>query len=125
MKYLCQAYGKEEDWNELGKAEQDELLAQDEVMRQRGDLVAAVEPTVTTVRSWDGPPKTESRSFADLPAPLAGFGVIEAESLEEAILLVARTPCAKAKGAVELRPIGMAGNLPYIWPKEDKVEPKP
>ena len=54
MKYLCLAYGSEKDWKELTEQEQDALLAQDEVIRKRGALMAAVETTVTTVRAWDG-----------------------------------------------------------------------
>ena len=40
MKYLCLAYGDEKDWKQLTKAKQDALLKQDEVLRQRGDLVS-------------------------------------------------------------------------------------
>ncbi|MGI8899046.1 MAG: hypothetical protein ACR2IB_11715 [Pyrinomonadaceae bacterium] len=32
MKYLCLAYGDEKDWKVLSKSEQDELLAQDQVL---------------------------------------------------------------------------------------------
>jgi hypothetical protein len=106
MKYLCLAYGDEEAWNALTKKEQDDLLAQDEVLRKRGDLVAAVEPTATTVTAWDGTPTTTDRAFASARVPLAGFGIIEAADLSEAIRLIADTPCARARGAVELRPIG-------------------
>ena len=105
MKYLCLAYGNERDWERLSKEQQDELLAQDEVLRQRGDIVAAVATTATTVRAWDGTPTTESETFAHTKAPLAGFSIIEAPDLEEAVRLVADTPCARAKGAVEVRPI--------------------
>ena len=105
MKYLCLAYGNERDWERLDKQEQDELLAQDEVLRQRGDIVAAVATTATTVRAWDGTPTTTSETFAHTKAPLAGFSIIEAPTLDEAVRLVADTPCARAKGAVELRPI--------------------
>ena len=105
MKYLCLAYGNERDWKRLDKQQQDELLAQDEVLRQRGDVVAAVATTATTVRAWDGIPTTTSETFAHTKAPLAGFSIIEAPDLEEAVRLVADTPCARAKGAVELRPI--------------------
>jgi hypothetical protein len=105
MKFLCLAYGDEKDWQALSKSEQEALLVQDEVLRRRGDLVAALEPTVTTVRAWDGTPETENRAFSDLRLPLAGFGIIEAADLNEAIQLVAQTPCARARGAVELRPI--------------------
>jgi hypothetical protein len=47
MRFLCLAYGKEEDWIALPEARRAELWARDEVLRQRGDLVAVVgEPTV-------------------------------------------------------------------------------
>jgi hypothetical protein len=36
--------------------------------------------------------------------PLVGFSVIEASSIEEVIELVAGTPCARAKGYIEIRP---------------------
>jgi hypothetical protein len=102
------AYGAEEGWNELSKAEQDELLAQDELLRQRGDIVvAAVELTATTVTAWDGKPATTEDTFAHARVPLAGFGIIDAADLDEAIKLVANTPCARAKGAVVLRPISV------------------
>jgi hypothetical protein len=105
MKYLCLAYGDEKDWNVLTKKEQDEMLAQDEVLRKRGALMAAVQTTTTTVRAWDGNPITTDGAFADSMAPLAGFSIIEAADLEEVIQLVAGTPCARAKGAIEIRPI--------------------
>lgn len=105
MKYLVLAYGDEKDWNALSKEEQEELLAQDEVLRRRGDTVAAVQPTATVVRAWDGTPTTTDGPFAETRPGLAGFGIIEARDLDEAIQLVANTPCARAGGAVEIRPI--------------------
>jgi hypothetical protein len=41
MKFLCLAYGAEKDWKALTKDEQDALLAQDDVLRKRGALMAA------------------------------------------------------------------------------------
>jgi hypothetical protein len=105
MKYLVLAFGAEEDWKALSESEQGALLAQDEVLRNGGALVAAVETAVTTVRAWDGTPAATDGAFTDSRLPLAGFGVIDAANLNEAIQLVAKTPCARAKGAVELRPI--------------------
>jgi hypothetical protein len=105
MKFLCLAYGAEEDWKALSKDEQDKLLAQDEILRKRGALMAAVEPGVTTVRAWDGDPDAVGEPFARVDVPLAGFSVIEAEDVDHAVRLVAETPCARAKGAIEIRPI--------------------
>ncbi len=105
MKYLCLAYGDEKGWKALSKTEQQALLAQDEVIRRRGALMAAVEPAVTTVRAWDGKPTITQESVARLSAPLAGFSLIEADGIDEVIELVAATPCARAKGYIEIRPI--------------------
>jgi hypothetical protein len=105
MKYLCLAYGAEKDWKALTKSEQDALLAQDEIVRKHGALMAAVEPAVITVRAWDGKPTVTNNGVAELPVPLAGFSVIEAADIDEVIKLVAATPCARAKGFIEIRPI--------------------
>jgi hypothetical protein len=105
MKFLCLAYGDGKDWKALTKEDQDALLAQDEVIRKRGALMAAVETTVVTVRAWDGNPKVTEGGFAVSNAPLAGFSIIEAADVNEVIRLVAGTPCARAKGAIEIRPI--------------------
>jgi hypothetical protein len=37
--------------------------------------------------------------------PVAGFAVIEAATLEEASAIVSRTPCAVARGVVEVWPL--------------------
>ena len=80
MKYLCLAYGDEKDWNVLTKKEQDEMLAQDEVLRKRGALVAAVQTTTTTVRAWDGNPITTDGAFADSTAHPDGAWALHARS---------------------------------------------
>jgi hypothetical protein len=104
MKFLCLAYCSEKDWLDLSKQEQEELLANDEVLRRRGDLVMAVQPDVATVTAWDGRPKVTNQTFSTLRHPLAGFAVIEADNIDEVIRLVANTPCARANGAIEIRP---------------------
>jgi len=105
MKFLCLAYGDEKDWKALSKAEQDDMLAADEALRRRGALMAAVKTKVATVTAWDGEPRTTEGPFANLAVPLAGFSVIEAANVEEAVRLVVGTPCARARGAIEIRPI--------------------
>lgn len=104
MKYLCLAYGDEKDWKALSQSEQEALLAQDEVLRKRGDMVAPV-GECTTVRTINDEVSTSRSPFARAQAPLAGFTLIEARDLDEAIALVSGTPCAQAKGAVEIWPV--------------------
>ena len=48
---------------------------------------------------------TSAEQFLRSDLPIAGFGVIEAPSLEEAIRLVSKTSCAVAHGVVEVWPL--------------------
>ena len=111
MKFLCLAYGSEADWQMLTAQQQQNLLQQDTVLRQRGDLVAAVEDCVTVVQAWDGSPRTSPMSISLARWPLAGFSIIDAADVAEAIRLVTNTPCARAGGAVEIRPISLSNDI--------------
>ncbi len=104
MKFLCLAYGDEEGWNSLSEDEKREVLAQDTVIRDRGNLMSAVKTKVISVRNWDRDLKVTDEPYARHELPLAGFSVIEAESIDEVIGLVSNTPCARAKGVIEIRP---------------------
>jgi hypothetical protein len=105
MKFLCLAYGNENEWKELSNTVQNGLLAQDEILRKRGDVVGAVEADAATVRVENGAPTVERDSLADSNLPLVGFYIIEARDRDEAVHLIHDTPCAGANGAVELREI--------------------
>jgi hypothetical protein len=47
----------------------------------------------------------ERGSFMSSALPVAGFGIIEAATIEEAVQLVSKTPCAVAHGVVEVWPL--------------------
>ena len=112
MKFLCLAYGSEADWKALSAQEQAELLAQDEKIRKQGHFMAAVQTAVTTVTNWDGKLVTKNASYPELTVPLAGFSIIEAENVDEVVKLVSNSPCARAHGAVEIRPFLDLGGQP-------------
>jgi|GEM_PF-295499 hypothetical protein len=104
MKFLCLGYGDEKGWKGLSCSQQADALANDERLRERGDIVAAVAPA-TVVRAWGGTPDTARGPFARTELPLAGFALIEAENLEEVIALIAKSPCPVARGAVDVWPV--------------------
>ena len=55
------------------------------------------------VRNHDGADvATTTGPFMRSPLPVAGFALIEAASIEEAVQLVSRSPCAVAQGVVEV-----------------------
>jgi hypothetical protein len=104
MKFLCLAYGDEDGWNSLSETEQKEVLAEDEKIRDRGNFMTAVRPEITTVKNWNRNLEVTRGSSADEQLPLAGFAIIEAESADEVVDMVSNTPCARAKGYIDIRP---------------------
>jgi hypothetical protein len=110
MKFLCLAYGDEAGWNSLREEERREVLAHDAVIRSRGNLMSAVQRTVTSVRNWDQHLEVNNEPVARNDLPLAGFSVIEAENVQEVIELVSNTPCARARGVIEIRPFWNPGD---------------
>jgi hypothetical protein len=103
MKFLCLAYGAEKDWMKLSEEERNDLLAQDEVIRSKGNLLSPLESRVITLRAWNGTPVLAEEPFARSAVPLAGVAIIEARTVHEVVALIANTPCARAKGAIEIR----------------------
>lgn len=105
MKYLCLVYGEEQKIREV-----DDLhcLAFDRSARESGHCVAseALEPvaTATTVRVRNGKVSVTDGPFAETKECLAGFYMIEARDLNEAISIASRIPPAQV-GSVEVRPI--------------------
>jgi hypothetical protein len=58
------------------------------------------------VRNHDGGGvSTSDGPFLRSDLPIAGFAVIEAATLEDAVSLVSETPCAVAHGVVEVWPL--------------------
>ncbi len=103
MKFLCLAYGDEAGWNSLSDDEKREVLSHDKVILDRGDIMSAVQPNVITVRNWDKELEVKDEPFAKNELPLAGFSVVEADSIDEVIELVKNTPCSRARGFIEIR----------------------
>jgi hypothetical protein len=104
MKFLCLAYGDEAGWNTLSRDEQREVLANDAVIREQGNLMAAVQTSVTSVRNWNANLDVQASPSEKRDLPLAGFSIIEAADVDEVIRLVSNTPCARAHGVIEIRP---------------------
>jgi hypothetical protein len=79
--------------------------AHDALLVERGAIVGIAGPPVQ-VRNHEGSgTRTEDGPYLQSELPVAGIALIEAGSLEEAIDLVAKTPCAVAYGVVEVWPL--------------------
>jgi hypothetical protein len=105
MKYLCLVYAEEE---KLRLMDDDECMAYDDSMRKSGICHAseALLPvkTATTVRVRNGKISTVDGPFAETKEQLAGFYLVEARDLEDAIQIASKIPPAEV-GCIEVRPI--------------------
>ena len=105
MKYLCLVYLEEE---KLHAVPDKECLACGTALRESGKLLAAepLEPvaTATTVRVRNGKVSITDGPFAETKEQLAGFYLVDARDLNEAIQVASRIPPARV-GSIEVRPV--------------------
>ena len=104
-RFVTIGYGDREGYERTDPAIREAAHAHDEQLRSRGvDMGVAGAPV--QVRNHDAVGvATESGPFLRSSLPVAGFAVIEAATVEEAVELVSRTPCAVAHGVVEVWPL--------------------
>jgi hypothetical protein len=105
MKYLCLVYLDEKRLDELPD---EDCVEFDTRIRASGHCIAseALQPvqTATTVRVRSGKVSVTDGPFAETKEQLAGFYMIEARDLDEAIRLASDIPPARV-GSIEVRPI--------------------
>jgi hypothetical protein len=105
MKYLCLVYLEPDKFTAVPDSE---CFACGQSLRESGALLAA-EPlfpadTATTVRVRHGRTVLSDGPFAETKEHLAGFYLIEARDLNEAIQMASKIPPAR-EGSVEVRPV--------------------
>jgi len=105
MKYLCLVYGEEK---EIGAMTDDECMAYDQALRSAGRCLAseALQPvhTAATVQVRNGKVSVRDGPFAETKELLAGFYLIDAADLNEAIQVASQIPPARV-GTIEVRPV--------------------
>ena len=105
MKYLCLVYLEEE---RLRAVPDRECQACGDGFRKSGVLVAAEAlekvATAATVRVRNGKMTVVDGPFAETKEQLAGFYLLEARDLNEAIQMAAKIPPAR-EGSIEVRPV--------------------
>ncbi len=104
MKYLCLVYLSAEKWNACPDSACAAYVGQ---LQHSGHMIdgSPLHPvhTATTVRVRNGQATVTDGPFAETKEALAGFYMIEARDLNEAIQIAAKIPPAKY-GSIEVRP---------------------
>jgi hypothetical protein len=114
MKYLCLVYLEHD---KLHAVPDRECMNCGDGLRKSGLLVAAeaLESTATaaTVRVRNGKMSITDGPFAETKEQLAGFYLIEARDLNDAIQVASRIPPAR-EGSVEVRPVRQLDLETYV-----------
>ena len=104
-KFITIGYGDVVGYNRTPQAIRDDAHEHDARLRSEGALIGIAgapvqvrNPDAAKVQTQDGP-------FMSSDLPIAGFAVIEAADLAEAIEKVSSVPCAVAHGVVEVWPL--------------------
>lgn len=105
MKYLCLVYLDQQNWSACPDQTCFEYASG---LQQSGHLIAGdpLHPvhTATTVRMRNGQMSVTDGPFAETKEALAGYYMIDAKDLNEAIQIAAKIPPAKY-GSIEVRPV--------------------
>jgi hypothetical protein len=104
-KFIAIGYGDREGYDRTTKSVRDAAHAHDEMLLRSGAMMGIAGAPVQ-VRNHDATNvTTEDGPFMASPLPVAGFTVIEAPTMAEAMKMVSQTPCAVAYGVVEVWPL--------------------
>ncbi len=113
MRYMLLIYKDEKVWDAMSVQEKRTIFQQavdfseglrKSVVYQGGE---PLEPTstATTVRMKNGKAVTTDGPFAETKEQLAGYSIVEAESLDEVIAVAARHPLVRGGLSIEIRAI--------------------
>jgi hypothetical protein len=103
--FITIGYGDRDGYDSTDADVRDAAHRHDESLRAAGVVMGSVGEPVQ-VRNHDGVEViVKDGQFLRSDLPIAGFALIDAVDLEEAIRLVSETPCAVAYGVVEVWPL--------------------
>lgn len=119
MKYLLLVHHNEEAFGRMSEETRRSMLAESiqlcHRLHEKGHYVHAspLQPvaTATVVRTRDGNRSVTDGPFIETREQLAGYFLVDAKDLEEAIDIAGRIPGARI-GAVEVRPLREITGLP-------------
>lgn len=112
MKYLCLVYLEAD---KLRAVDDSECLAYSESLKANGRRLAAeaLQPvqTAKTVRVRNGKVTITDGPFSETKEQLAGFYLVDAENVDDAIRIAAGIPPARV-GSIEVRPVRILDGAP-------------
>ncbi len=104
-KFMTIGYGDREGYDRTAPSIRDAAHAFDAKLVKSGVLMGMAGSPVQ-VRNHDAAQViTKDGSYMNSTLPIAGFALIEAANMVEAVKMVSQVPCAVAQGVVEVWPL--------------------
>jgi hypothetical protein len=104
-RYVTIGYGDRAGYNRTPQDARDAAHAHDAALQQRGAVMGIAGIPVQVRNPDDRGVETESGPYLRAALPVAGFAIMDAANLDEAIALAAKSPCAVAHGVIEVWPL--------------------
>lgn len=104
-KFITIGYGDSAGYERTDPAVRDAAHAHDAQLVASGVLMGIAGDPVQVRNHGNAGIETNQQPFLRSDMPVAGFAVIEAADMDEAIRLVAGSPCAVADGVIEVWPL--------------------
>lgn len=103
--FITIGYGDRDGYDRTALAARDAAHAHDARLLDTG-AVMGVAGAPVQVRNHDAAGvRSENAPYMQAPLPVAGFALIEAASMDEAVSIASQSPCAVAHGVVEVWPL--------------------
>ncbi|NZA26234.1 transcription initiation protein [Luteimonas sp. SJ-92] len=103
--FIAIGYGDREGYDRTAQSARDAAHAHDAALQAGGALMGIAGPPVQVRNHGARQVETRPGPYLASELPVAGFSVIEAATLEQAIQIASHTPCAVAYGVVEVWPL--------------------
>ena len=115
MQYLLLIYHHENEWESLSENERQKVYGEYRSVREdlvkKGNWIGGnqLQPvsTASTVRLKDQKTLITDGPFAETKEQLAGFFLVEANDLDEALKIASRIPSVALGASIEVRPVVM------------------
>ena len=104
-RFLTIGYGDRAGYDATSEVLRTAAHAQDAMLRAAGAVIGVAGRPAQVRNPGAGGVERQEGPFLRSDLPVAGFALIEAADLEDAVQKVATTPCAVAQGVVEVWPL--------------------
>lgn len=104
-KFITIGYGDQAGYDRTPEAIRQAAHQHDAYLRGRGVVMGIAQSPVQVRNPEDKGVDIQAGPFLSADLPIAGFSLMEAADMDEAIALAAKSPCAIAHGVIEIWPL--------------------